>query len=72
MDNIIYSVTGPSIDGMFGIAGSDQTTGENAVAMHFLANRLDAERLVEVLNVEQRRVSDFCNAFLSGDLKELI
>lgn len=72
MDNIIYSVTGPSLDGMYGIAAIDQVTGDKAVALHFLAFRVNVEQLVEELNKEQMPISDFCHTFLNGDLMKLI
>ena len=68
MNNIFYFVTGPSLDGLYGIAVVNHTTGEKAVAMHFLAHRAEAALLAEDLNKEQRPVSDFCQTFLNGSL----
>ncbi len=72
MDNVIYSVTGPSLDGMYGIAAIDQVTGDIAVALHFLAFQSDVEQLVEKLNEEQMPISDFCHVFLNGDFMKLV
>ena len=69
MDNIIYFVTGPGLDGMYGIAVIDQSTGDRAVASHFLENRANAEYLAETLNVDQRPVSEFCHDFMNGDYR---
>ena len=72
MNNIVYSVTGPSIDGMYGIAVINQATGKKAVIMPFLTQQSDAERLTEILNEEQQSISEFCHEVLSGNLKETI
>ena len=52
MNNTEYFVTGPSLDGMYGIAAIDHRTGDKAVAMHFLAHRAEAELLAELLRKE--------------------
>ena len=70
MNNTEYFVTGPSLDGMYGIAAIDHRTGDKAVAMHFLAHRAEAEQLAEDLRKEQRTISDFCQSFLDGSLVE--
>ena len=72
MNNVIGSVTGPSIDGMYGIAVINQATGRKAVIIHFLTQQSDAERLTEILNEEQKSISEFCHAVLGGNLKETI
>ena len=72
VDNVIYSVTGPSLDGMYGIAAIDQVTGDIAVTLHFLAFQSDVEQLVEKLNEKKVPISDFCHAFLNGDFMKLI
>lgn len=68
MNNTEYFVTGPSPDGMYGIAAIDHRTGDKAVAMHFLAHRAEAELLAELLRKEQRTLPDFCQSFLDGSL----
>ena len=70
MNNTEYFVTGPSFDGMYGIAVIDHRTGVKAVAMHFLVHRTAAEQLAEVLRKEQRTISAFCQSFLDGSLIE--
>ena len=70
MNNTEYFVTGPSLDGMYGIAAIDHRTGDKAVAMHFLAHRAEAELLAELLRKEQRTISEFCQSFLRGSLAD--
>ena len=70
MNNTEYFVTGPSIDGMYGISVIDHRSGVKAVAMHFLAHQEEAEQLAEALSKEQRTISDFCQSFLGGSLVE--
>lgn len=70
MNNTEYFVTGPSLDGMYGIAAIDRRTGEKAIAMHFLAHQAAAEQLAEDLSKKQRTISDFCQSFLDGSLVE--
>lgn len=71
MGNILYFVTGPSLDGAYGIAAIDRMTGETAVVMHFLKHRADAELLAEHLNQTQMPIPGFCHTALSGELLEL-
>ena len=68
MNNTEYFVTGPSLDGMYGIAAIDRRTGHKAVAMHFLAHRAEAELLAKILTDEQRTIPEFCKSFLGGSL----
>ncbi len=70
MNDTEYFVTGSSLDGMYGIAAADHSTGEKAVVMHFLSHRAEAEQLAEVLSQEQRTISDFCQSVLDGSLTE--
>ena len=70
MNNTEYFVTGPSLDGMYGIAAIDHRTGDKAVAMHFLAQRAEAELLAEILRKEQRTIPEFCQSFLRGSLAD--
>ena len=70
MNNTDYFVTGPSLDGMYGIAAIDHRTGHKAVAVHFLAHRAEAELLAEFLRKEQRIISEFCQSFLKGSLAD--
>ena len=71
MGNILYFVTGPSLDGAYGIAATDRITGERAVVMHFLKHRADAALLTEQLNQAQLPIPEFCHAALFGELMEL-
>ena len=68
MANILYSVTGPSLDGVYGISGKDCNTGERVVAMHFLESRTDAALLAERINQVQMPIPEFCQAALDGGL----
>ena len=70
MNDTVYFVTGPSLDGMYGIAAINHLTGDKAAVMHFLAHRSEAELLAEVLNKEQRSISEFCQACINGNLIE--
>jgi len=68
MGNILYFSTGPSLDGLYGIAVTDRMTGERAVVMQFLKDGADAARLTEQLNQAQLPVSEFCHTVLVGEL----
>lgn len=73
MDNkLYYFVTGPSLDKEYGIAVIDRATGRNAVTMHFLRERAEAERLAMRLNEEQLSISVFCRAFLANALVDIL
>ena len=65
-----YFVTGPSLDGQFGIAVVDVSARQNAVTMHFLRSQVDAERLAERLNRDQKPIEGFCAEFLAGCILE--
>ena len=68
MANILYSVTGPSLDGVYGISGKDHDTGERIVVMHFLESRTDAALLAERITQVQMPIPEFCQAALNGEL----
>ncbi len=66
VNNTKYFVTGPSLDGMYGIAVIDHRTGDKAVVIHFLAHRAEAEQLARDFSKEQQSISEFCQSFLGG------
>ena len=72
MCEIVYSVTGPSVDRKYGIVALDQRDSHCAVVMPFLQDYSDAKRFADALNMKQVSVSDFCDAFLAGHVEELI
>ena len=72
MGNVLYYITGPSLQEEYGIAAVDRSAGHNAVTMHFVKNRADAERLVKRLNELQTPISDFCEAFSDGILIQIV
>lgn len=72
MCEIVYSVTGPSVDRKYGIVALNQRDSHCAVVMPFLQDYSDAKRFADALNKKQVSVSDFCDAFLAGCFEELI
>ena len=63
---------GPSIDRKYGIAAIDQSEKHCAAAAPFLRDPQEAERLVSFLNNKQIPISEFCEAFVTGRIGEII
>ena len=72
MGDILYYVTGSSLDKEFGIAAVDRAARHSAVTMPFIKSRADAERLAEKLNELQEPISGFCEAFSEGILMQIV
>lgn len=72
MCEIVYFVTGPSVDRKYGIAALDQRDSHCAAVMPFWKDYSVAKRFADALNKKQVSVSDFCEGFLAGCLEELI
>lgn len=72
MYEIVFFVTGPSVDQKYGIAALNLRDRHCAVVMPFLREYSDAERLADTLREKKVSISALCEAFLAGTLKELI
>lgn len=72
MRNVHYYVTDLSSDGAYGIAGVDIDSHRNAVTMPYIASRAQAETLAAGLTELQVSISEFRDAYLYGDLQDLL
>lgn len=72
MSSIRYYITGPSIDGKYGIAAVDNAHKHNAVTMYFIKERSTVEYLIHRLNEKQMPIAEFCKVFSIGSLPDII
>lgn len=72
MHRVVYSIIGPGVDRKYGISAIDPREKHCAAAAPFLRDLREAERLVSYLNERQIPISEFCEAFVTGRLREIV